>query len=203
MGRDFNLGDIDWSRQSVPPGSVDKQAWETFLDTLHDHHLTQMHKEPSRENRVFDLVCTSKPSLVKSVSTTPGISDHLAVVCDSDIVPAYHRKAVYMFSKANWGKMKEAAKSFASSFISQIDQFTVDENWTNFKDHITSLVKSHVPSKIASRRQHLPWVTTELKRKTRGYTDELGGGAPLREWPNISDYKDRLPGILRGQNPPS
>ena len=162
-----------------------------------------MQKEPSREDRVFDLVCTVKPSLVKCVSTTPGISNHLAVVCDSDIGPAHQKKAVYMFSKANWGKMTEAAKLFAPSFISQIDQFTVDENWTKFKDHITSSVKSHVPSKIASRRQHLPCVTPELKRKTRGCTDELGGGAPLREWPNISDYKDRLPGILRGQNPPS
>ena len=102
-------------------------------------------------------------------STTPGISDHLAVVCDSDIVTAYQNKphTVYMLSNANQGKMKEDAKLFASSFISQIDQFTVDENWTKFKDHTTSSVKFHVPSKIASRRQHLPCLTPGLKRNTR------------------------------------
>ena len=40
------------------------------------------------------------------------------MVRDSDIVPAYPKKdprTVYMLSKANWGKMKEAAQLFASS----------------------------------------------------------------------------------------
>ena len=167
---DFNLGDIDWHDESVPPGSVNKQACEVFIDTLHDHHLTQLQKEPSREDRVLDLICSNKPSLAKCVTTTPGISDHLAVVCDNNITPAYHKKAprtVYMFSKANWGKMREAAKTFAASFITHLDQFSVDENWVRFKDHILSSVKAHVPSKTASRRQHLPWLTPELKRKTR------------------------------------
>ena len=107
-----------------------------YLDTLRDHHLTQMQIEPSRKDRILYFVCTSKPSLIKCVSKTPGISDHLAVVCDSDIVPAYQKEdpcTVYIFSKANLGKMKEVAKLFASSFISQIDQFTVDENWTKLR----------------------------------------------------------------------
>ena len=51
---------------------------------------------------------------------------------------------MYIFSKANWGKMREAAKTFAASFITHLDQFSVDENWVRFKDHILSSVKAHV-----------------------------------------------------------
>jgi len=44
-----------------------------------------MQREPTREGRVLDLFYTNKPSLVKAMSTIPGISDHDAVVADCDI----------------------------------------------------------------------------------------------------------------------
>ena len=186
-------------------GSVNKQACETFIDTLHDHHLTQLQKEPSREDRVLDLICSNKPSLIKCVTTTPGISDHLAVVCDNNVTPVYHKKAprrVYMFSKANWGKMREAAKTFAASFITYLDQFSVDENWVRFKDHNLSSVKAHVPSRTASRQQHLPWPTPELKRKTqrkhRMYRRVRRNGNHGK----MAEYRDKLPRTLREPNHP-
>ena len=62
----------------MPRGSVNKQTCLTFIDmfplTLHDHHLTQLQKKPSREDRVLDLICSNKRSLVQCVTSTPGIS---------------------------------------------------------------------------------------------------------------------------------
>ena len=85
--------------KSVPCKCVNKQVCETFIDTLHDHHLTQLQQQPSRDDRVLDPICSNKPSLVKCVATTKGIYDHLAVVCDNNITPVYQTKAhsVYVF----------------------------------------------------------------------------------------------------------
>ena len=40
------------------------------------HNLTQVHNQPTREGNLLDLVFVSNPSLVKSSTNVPGISDH-------------------------------------------------------------------------------------------------------------------------------
>ena len=118
---DFNLGDIEWDSETVDPKSTQKSASDKLIHLLRDHQLSQMQREHTRENRLLDLFCTNKPSLVKSVSTIPGISDHDAIVADSDIKPAYIKKkprSIFIFSKADWAKMCEDTIKFATEFLS-------------------------------------------------------------------------------------
>ena len=86
---DFNLGDIEWEKESVRPSSCMKTACEKFVQLLRDQHVCQMQREPTCEGRVLDLFCTNKPSLVKAMSTIPGIFDHDAIVADCDLRPAF------------------------------------------------------------------------------------------------------------------
>ncbi|XP_078617860.1 uncharacterized protein LOC144885679 [Branchiostoma floridae x Branchiostoma japonicum] len=91
-------------------------------------------------------------------------------VPNCDIIPAYTKKAprkIYIFSKANWDNIRELFGAFARELTTNINQHTVEENWSALKNKIHDLISSHVPSKTTSKRQHLPWMNGELKRKTR------------------------------------
>ncbi|KAI8488562.1 hypothetical protein Bbelb_335910 [Branchiostoma belcheri] len=171
LGGDFNLGDVDWETESVPRNSRERVPAERLISIFNDNRMSQMQREPTRFGRLLDLFVTSKPSLVKTLTTLPGIAyDHDVIVADCDIVPTYTKKAprrIYIFSKANWGKIRELFDVFAQEFINSINKHTVEENWTTLKNKILDLVSSHIPSKTTSKRQHLPWMNAELKRKTR------------------------------------
>ena len=70
-----------------------------------DHSLTQVQEEPTRYNNLLDLTFTNNPSLIRSCSCIPGISDHEAVVVDSIIRPSYtptKKRKMFCYKKANW-----------------------------------------------------------------------------------------------------
>ena len=130
-----------------------------------------MQREPTREKSVLDLYITNRPGLVKSMATIPSFSDHDgAILVDSDVIPAYNKKKprkTYVFSQAKWCKMKEDITFFATSFLQQYRSRTVNENWEAIKDEINKTVEAHVPSRISSKKQHQPWISRNLKRKSR------------------------------------
>ena len=171
LGGDFNFKDIDWNTESEPPGSYESTASRNLLDTLQNHHLSQMQKEPTRQDSVLDLYITNRPSLMKTITTISSISDHDgAILVDSDIVPAYSKKKprkTFIFSKANWSKMKEDASTFVTSFLEALPETSVDENWEKIKGHLTSSMAKHIPSRTTSRKQHQPWITHGMKKRTR------------------------------------
>jgi len=54
------------------------------------------------------------------MSTVPGISDHAAIVADLDFKSAYVKKKprnIFIFSKADWVKMREDTLKFATDFL--------------------------------------------------------------------------------------
>jgi len=171
LGGDFNLGDVDWETESIPKNSRERVPGERLISIFNNNRVSQMQREPTRFGRLLDLFVTSKPSLVKTMSTLPGIAyDHDVIVADCDIIPAYTKKAprkIYIFSKANWDNIRELFGAFARELTTNINQHTVEENWSALKNKIHDLISSHVPSKTTSKRQHLPWMNGELKRKTR------------------------------------
>ena len=74
-----------------------------------DYNLTQVQDKPTREDNIFDLVFTTNPSLIKSTSNKPCISDHDIVVVDSDFKQFYVKqkpRKSFVFSKANWEQLK-------------------------------------------------------------------------------------------------
>ena len=163
--------DIDWETETAPPGSTERAASQKLITSLRDHHLSQMQREPTREKSVLDLYITNRPGLVKSMATIPSFSDHDGVILvDSDVIPAYNKKKprkTYVFSQSKWCKMKEDITSFATSFLQQYRSRTVNENWEAIKDEINKTVEGHVPSRISSKKQYQPWISWNLKRKSR------------------------------------
>ena len=66
LGGDFNLPGIDWDNGVVNPKAANKSKCELLLSSLDTHALAQIHKEPTREENILDLLITNKPGLIKS-----------------------------------------------------------------------------------------------------------------------------------------
>ena len=49
---------------------------DVFVDTANSYNLDQFVYSPTRQNHTLDLVFASKPTLIKEVTTAPGMSDH-------------------------------------------------------------------------------------------------------------------------------
>ena len=73
LGGDFNLPGIDWDNGVVNPKAANKSQCELLLSSLDTHALAQIHKEPTREENILDLLITNKPGLIKSSHSVPGI----------------------------------------------------------------------------------------------------------------------------------
>ena len=80
LADDFNLPDITWSVghgciNPSPAYGVDVNTY--FLDIIYD--LEQLVGDPTRKDRILDLVITTQPEMLKDVSIDPGMSDHEAI----------------------------------------------------------------------------------------------------------------------------
>jgi len=168
VGGDLNAGDIDWESLTIKHESKRRSLHERLLSIVHDHHLTQFQKEPTRGQSILDLFFTNKPGYVKKNVTIPGCSDHTGIVLvDCDIRPSYIKskpRLINMFSRANWEEMKKATLIFQTNFLNSCEDKDIDTCWEEFKKHIETVIEKHVPNKMTSRRYNLPWLTGELKR---------------------------------------
>ena len=89
---------------------------DSVISSLRNHGLTQLQLEPTYKDRVLDLFCSNKPSLIKSVSTIPEFSDHSFVVIDTVLKPVISKKPprkIYRWARANWDAMKQKTLAFS------------------------------------------------------------------------------------------
>lgn len=55
LGGDFNAGDINWQSNSVPETSSQKTLCTNIIDTLDNNNLSQLVRNPTREENILDL----------------------------------------------------------------------------------------------------------------------------------------------------
>ncbi|XP_021351587.1 uncharacterized protein LOC110449208 [Mizuhopecten yessoensis] len=202
LAGDFNLPHINWNSSSVTPGATQSAVHNIFLDTLDTFSLTNVQKQPSRNGNVLDLYITSNPSLVKHVQTIPGISDHDMVTIDEDIKPVYHKKMprkVLMYKNVDWKAVKEDATNLSDKITNSSD--SVEENWTEFKNGLNSIIDERIPSKLTSTKPNqLPWVGRPerrlIKRKHRLYNKARKSGKDA-DWRAYRVHKRETQKALR------
>ena len=100
---DFNLPDFDWINQL--PLSSD-QLYLNFFETFNNALLTQVNPNATRNSNMLDLVLTTVPDLVHSVSVSEGLldSDHRRVTFFLNINnTSIHKRPKYVLNlkKAN------------------------------------------------------------------------------------------------------
>ena len=169
---DLNCGHIDWSTTNITENPSERGAHEELLTLLDNHSLTNTQHEPTRESRNLDLHLTSRPSLVKTQSVIPGVSDHEIIVVDSDIKPTYNPtppRKVFSFNsaKADWPAVRTDISAFVENYLTTHTSRGVDENWELIREELHKALDKHIPSRTKTTRYNLPWMNRELKRLIR------------------------------------
>ena len=188
---DFNCPDINWDNMSLNKGAADSEVQQALIDLSIEHRLTQVHSQPTRDSNILDLVFTNNPSLVKSSTSIPGISDHAMVVTDINIVPQYNRqqpRKIQLFSKANWDQiasgMLHLSENIASASLDQ--DSTVESLWQSLKSGINDSVSKNVPTKTVRKKHSVPWFDRKLKSMVRRKSRLYKHASKTKQW---SGYK--------------
>ena len=136
-----------------------------------------MVQAPTRENNILDLLLTTIPDQVHRTNVVPGISDHSAISAELSLRAATSKKKprkVLIYGKI---KDKEGMAAKINEFVANIttnwQDRSVDQNWTQFKDGLRSIILQFIPEKTIREKHHLPWINHTikklLKRKKRRY----------------------------------
>ena len=133
--------------------------------------LTQTQHKQTWGDNVLDLCFTTIPDQIKEVDVVPGISDHDAVIIELDTAVKYCRKPprlVYLYKKGDMDGVRKELEDFKDSFLeSEPLKKGVEENWNMLKQAIFNAMEKHIPQKKLSSRQHVPWMTSTIKRMIR------------------------------------
>ena len=84
----FNAGGINWDLCTVDHDATNRPLKEKLISILDEAGLKQIQREPTRDQNLLDLFCCNKPSLIKSINSIPGISDHNIVLADCKLKPS-------------------------------------------------------------------------------------------------------------------
>ena len=110
---DFNLPDFDWINHL--PLSSD-QLYVNSFEIFKDAFLTQVNPSATRNSNILDLVLTTVPDLVHSVSVKEGLldSDHPSVTFFLNISnTSFHKRPKYVLNlkKANLKELKKTLQN--------------------------------------------------------------------------------------------
>ena len=186
---DFNCPDINWGHCTINHNADQRDVQQQLLDIASSNCLSQVVEEPTRQGNVLDLCFTSNTSLVKSVSVIPGLSDHDAVIIDSIIKPVYHqfkKRSVLRYNKADWSKLKKDCTKLSTEVEERHHKKQdIHSLWGFFKTTLNSAIKEHIPSKITTFRNQVPWMNKDLKRMIKKKARLHKQAKKTKNWSNF------------------
>ena len=191
LGGDFNCPDINWEQNITVEHCHDRNIQETLVDLANNHSITQVHSDSTRDDNLLDLMFTSNPSLVKSSTSIPGISDHDITITDLDIRPQYvkqKKRKVYKYNKANWEAIASELEE-TSNKLKGNKHLTVDEMWNMFKTEINNSVEKNVPSKFVKGNYSPPWLNRKLRNKLRKKAKLYKKAKSSKNWDKYKSFQ--------------
>ncbi|XP_071506791.1 uncharacterized protein [Diadema antillarum] len=201
LAGDFNCPDIDWEHLTVRKGAPDREVQQALIDIATDYGLTQIHDQPTRLENILDLVLTNNPSLVKTSTSIPGISDHAMVVTDFCILPqltTQNARRLYVFSKADWKKIHSEASHLSTIILERKKQGDdICSLWTTFKTSLSHIIDESVPSRTTKRRKSLPWFNHKLKRMVRRKARLYKQAKRSNDWGKFKDFQRKCKRAFR------
>ena len=190
---DFNCPSINWKESKVDLEAADRIVQEKLVDVAIDHSLTQVQEEPTRYNNLLDLTFTNNPSLIRSCSCIPGISDHEAVVVDSIIRPSYtptKKRKMFCYKKANWDGLNADCAVLSQQIKTKYDSGECVINlWNMFKTGLNKAIEKHIPSKMIFNKHHLPWMNKDLKKMIKKKAKLHRKAKVSKEWTKFIEYQ--------------
>ena len=149
---DMNFPGYDWENSCLKPNCNYPTLTYQFVDLLDDLSLTQLATTPTRGNNTLDLVITNNPSLVTACRVIPGVSDHDAVLAETNLKPLKNKQTprkIPLFKKANWEGLKKHISDFSNSLKTSFDISTpVNQLWDNITSELERAIDKFIPHKM-------------------------------------------------------
>lgn len=167
---DFNFPSIKWTDNypSCIPFSTEASEFITFCS---DFNLDQIVTSPTRvtssSSSLLDLVLTTHPHTISSISYLPGLSDHSVLhftVHASKGSTLSTVKTIRDYSKADFTSINRDLCLFLEGYLEGFLNRSVERNWVMFKNIVTLLTNTYIPSKVVRNHANAPWYSTTLKR---------------------------------------
>jgi hypothetical protein len=169
---DTNYRSIDWSTVSAPAVNLGGN----FIDVLNDFYLQQLVDCPTRfcstTSSLLDLVICSHPASVSNLVVGREISDHCMISFNVSFLAAAAESAprrIFLYSKGNYDQLRSDIHLFSNSFFgSSPDSKSVNENWLDLKQAVTSSAHKNIPTKLVTgHSRHPSWLTPSVRRAIR------------------------------------
>ena len=154
---DFNFPDVDWSL-SLASSTASQQ----FVDCIDEAFISQHVNQATRKNSVLDLVFTSEPDMIDTVSVLSnlGSSDHNILQWTVQLRPviSVFSHPCLDFSKADFPAMRQALDSIDWSNTLQGD---TNQQWITFTSMLRTLEAKFIPLKKPNNKhpKKAPWMS--------------------------------------------
>lgn len=163
---DFNFPNIDWN--SLSSGH---QFDNEFIDLALTFNLSQMITKPTRvshhSSNILDLCLTTDPSHVNNITHLPAISDHNVIHLNLQfdvVIRSCHYKFIKDYNKADYDAINRNLQQFYDTFHINFYQRTVEENWNLFKNKVTTLTDTYVPTIRIKTNNAKPWYNKKISK---------------------------------------
>ena len=98
------------------------------------------------------------------------MSDHDIVLFNINVKPKRLSRPphkVYLYDKADMTALRKDISIGATEFFAHCSRRSLEQNWSFFKDTLNKAADKHIPSKLTSSRNSLPWISRGIKRQMR------------------------------------
>ena len=165
LGGDFNLPGLDWRSLSLKPNCPYPQVHREFLELTNTYELKQLVEDPTRfcPSNTLDLMLTNIPLRANKTTIIPGISDHDIPLVELQL-KSHHiyqeRRRIPIYRRANWVGLRDHLKT-SNEHLQTIND-SPEEMWNNLKQSINEASTKFIPTKLAKRKDSLPWINPYL-----------------------------------------
>ena len=106
---------------------------------------------------------TNIPLRVNKTTIIPGISDHDIPLVELSLKPHHiyqERRRIPIYRRANWDGLRDHLKT-SNEHLQTIND-SPEEMWNNLKQSINEASTKFIPTKLAKRKDSLPWINPYL-----------------------------------------
>ena len=160
---DFNLPNINWELELGFDSTASK-----FIDCFSDCFLTQLVKEPTRENNILDLVLASNPNIVQGVDIGEGLSnsDHniIRIKLGANATKSDNNRLVPDLYRGDYNKFRQLLNN--TDWEGEFSNKSMSEMWNRFKMIFEDYQQQCIPFKVIRKNKTKKplWWTADIKR---------------------------------------
>lgn len=182
-----------------------------FLDACFNFNLSQLVSEPTRvaanSANILDLILTTHPSSLSSITYLDEISDHKVIHADFAFSPERREmlnKTICLYDKGNYQEINNELSRCFPDFEANFRSRSVNENWIVLKQKLIELKNKFIPKTTFRATQQKPWYTKTLNRlsnkKKRLFRQAKSKGTPCAWDKYYSAENDYLTAIRNAKH---